>query len=280
MADPVPSPTPDSQPRRNRAPLLAHVVSTARVSPHLVRVILGGDGLAGFAAGAYTDHYVKLHLPPRGAGYQAPFDAEVIKASHPREQWPRTRTYTVRAWDGERRELTIDFVVHGDEGVAGPWALAARPGDPIQLNGPGGAYAPDAAADWHLLVGDLAVLPAISASLPRIGAGVPVRAVIEAAPEDRVELTSPGALEVTWVEPGGLLTAVEALDFPDGRVHAFVHGEASDVRALRRHLLADRGVPKEDTSISGYWKRSRTEEGWREEKPEWNRLVEEDLAAS
>ncbi|WRL65744.1 siderophore-interacting protein [Blastococcus brunescens] len=53
-----------------------------------------------------------------------------------------TRTYTVRAWDAETGELTIDFVHHGDEGLAGPWAAAAQPGDVIQLMGPGGAYAP------------------------------------------------------------------------------------------------------------------------------------------
>lgn len=275
MPDPSPAP-----PRRGRAPILAHVVSTAPVSPHLVRVVLGGDGLAGFAAGPFTDHYVKLHLPPPGADYQAPFDAEVVKATHPREHWPRTRTYTVRAWDAERRELTIDFVVHGDEGVAGPWATAARPGDTIQLNGPGGAYAPDPDADWHLLVGDLAVVPAISASLARIPADVPAHVLIEAGPEDRPELESPGDVRVTWVEPGGLLEAVETLAFPEGRVHAFVHGEASDVRAVRRHLLVERGVPKEDASISGYWKRSRTEEGWRDDKAEWNRQAEADLATS
>lgn len=274
MADPVPSPPP----RRNRAPRLAHVVSTERVSPHLVRVVLGGDGLAGFQAGAFTDHYVKLQIPPRGAAYRAPFDAEEVKATHPREHWPRTRTYTVRAWDETRGELTIDFVVHGDEGVAGPWAETARPGDTIQLNGPGGAYAPDPDADWHLLVGDLAVLPGIQAALPRIPAGVPVHVLVEAATEDRAELTSPGDLHVTWVEPGGLPAAVEALAFPEGRVCVYVHGEASDVRAIRRHLLADRGVPREGASISGYWKRTRTEEGWRDDKAEWNRLVEEDLA--
>jgi NADPH-dependent ferric siderophore reductase len=276
----MPDPAPAAPARRDRSPRVAHVVSTARVSPHLVRVVLGGDGLAGFSAGEHTDHYVKLHIPPRGAEYQAPFDAEVVKATHPREHWPRTRTYTVRAWDGERDELTIDFVVHGDEGVAGPWAAAARPGDPIQFNGPGGAYAPDPDADWHLLVGDLAVVPAISASLARIPAGVLAHVLIEAEPEDRPELESPGDVRVTWVEPGGLLEGVEALELPEGRVHAFVHGEASDVRAGRRHLLVERGVPKEDASISGYWKRTRTEEGWREDKAEWNRLAEEDLATS
>ena len=33
----------------------------------------------------------------------------------------------------------------------------------------------------------------------------------------------------------------------------------------------------EDLSISGYWKRRRTEEGWREDKAEWKRQVEADL---
>jgi NADPH-dependent ferric siderophore reductase len=277
MADPAASPT--VPPRRNRAALQAHVVSTERVSPHLVRIVLGGEGLAGFGAGAFTDHYVKLHLPPQGAPYAAPFDAEEVKATQPRELWPRTRTYTVRAWDAARGELSIDFVVHGDEGVAGPWALAAQPGDTIQLNGPGGAYAPDPDADWHLLVGDLSVVPAISASLERIGAGVPVHVLLEVPEEDRVELSSPGDLRVDWVEPGGLVAAVEALAFLPGAVQAFVHGEAGDVRAVRRHLLVERGVPKDATSISGYWKRTRTEEGWREDKAEWNRLAEEDLGA-
>ena len=31
--------------------------------------------------------------------------------------------------------------------------------------GPSGAYAPDPAADWHLIAGDEAALPAISAAL-------------------------------------------------------------------------------------------------------------------
>ena len=58
-----------------------------------------------------------------------------------------------------------------------------------------------------------------------------------------------------------------------------VHGEASAVRAVRKHLLVDRGVPKEALSASGYWKRTRTEEGWREDKAEWSRLAELDVGA-
>src|SRR4051794_12724261 len=134
------------------------VVATEQLTPHMVRVVFGGEAFAGFAAGEFTDHYVKLRLPDR-------------------EGVTRTRTYTVRDWDGER--LTVDFVVHGDTGVAGPWAANARPGDEIELGGPGGAYTPDADADWHLLVGDASVIPAILASLARIPAGTPVFVVIE-----------------------------------------------------------------------------------------------------
>jgi NADPH-dependent ferric siderophore reductase len=261
----------------------ATVTSVKPLTPHMVRVVVGGDDLDGLAVGEFTDHYVKVQLPPPGADYAAPFDAEAIKERLPRAQWPRVRSYTVRDWDPHRRLLTLDFVVHGDRGVAGPWAAAARPGDVLQLTGPGGAYAPDPGAGWHLMVGDLAVLPAIGASLERIPEGVPVHVVVELDDDaDRQELSSPGELSVTWLRSDGtdavLLEAVRALAFPAGPVHAFVHGEASAVRAVRRHLVVERGVPLEAMSVSGYWKRTRTDEEWRADKAEWNRLVEQDVA--
>ena len=128
----------DQAPRRPRTPRLATVLRTSRPTPHLVRLVLGGEGLAGFAP-AFTDAYVKLVLPPAGAPYAAPFDIDAIQAEHPRELWPCLRTYTVRAWDAATGELVLDVVVHGDAGLAGPWARAARPGDLVQLLGPGGA---------------------------------------------------------------------------------------------------------------------------------------------
>jgi NADPH-dependent ferric siderophore reductase len=96
-------------------------------------------------------------------------------------------------------------------------------------------------------------------------------------PGDELPLASPGDLSVTWLHGGGEEAAADALramTFPAGAVHAFVHGEAGAVRAVRRHLVVERGIPREALSISGYWKRSRTEEGWREDKAEWNREAE------
>jgi len=270
--------------RRTRRVIQTRVEDVHRLTPHLIRVVVGGEDLEGFAAGEFTDHYVKLQIPPKGAPYSAPFDADDVKARLPRDQWPRTRSFTVRRWDAERTLLTIDFVDHGDVGVAGPWASAARPGDGLQLTGPGGAYTPDPAADWHLMVGDEAVVPAIAASLERLREGVPVHVILEVGgPEDEVALATPGDLRVTWLHRragvyDALVEAVRALAFPEGAVHAFVHGEASAVRAVRRHLVVDRGIPRDALSVSGYWKRGRTDEGWREDKAEWNRQVEADEA--
>ena len=256
-----------------------------QLTPHMVRIVFGGDGLAGFSVGEWTDHYVKLMFPPPGAAYEVPFDVEQARAL-PRGERPTVRTFTVRHWDPEAAELTIDFVVHGDSGIAGPWARDARPGDLLQFLGPGGAYAPDPEADRHLMAGDECVVPAIAASLSRVPAGVPVHVFLEVdGPEDELPLESPGDLKLTWLHrqsasdaESPLLRAVERLDFPAGRLHGFVHGEAMSVRALRKHLLAERGVPRESLSVSGYWRQTYDEDRWQATKGDWNREVELDVA--
>ncbi|MDP5185318.1 siderophore-interacting protein [Blastococcus sp. BMG 814] len=274
-------------PRRKRVPRVAEVVRTFRVSPHMVRVVLGGEGLTGFPVGEFADHYVKLQFVPSGASYGVPFDGDLVRAEQPQELWPVTRTYTVRRWDADAGELTIDFVHHGDEGVAGPWAAAARPGDRIQLTGPGGAYTPSPAADWHLLAGDESALPAIAAALERLPGGEPAWVVVEVADaaEEQDDLVLRDGVDLLWVHrgdaaPGELLVeAVRGLPLPGGTGHVFVHGEAGAVRELRRYLKAERGLAPEFTSISGYWRRGATEDGWQAAKPGWNAAIEAEDAA-
>ena len=207
-------------------------------------------------------------------------DLDAVQREHPRELWPCLRTYTVRAWDPAAGELVLDVVVHGDEGLAGPWAAAAQPGDEVQLLGPGGAYAPSGDVDWHLLAGDETALPAIAASLERLPAGAAARVFVEVADAaEEQPLPLPEGVEFTWVHRAGLpgealVAAVRGADLPAGSVHAFVHGEAGFVRELRRFLRVERAVPREQLSASGYWRLGRTDEGWRAEKAEWNAAVE------
>ncbi|MEU9311126.1 siderophore-interacting protein [Streptomyces sp. NPDC048256] len=265
--------------RKPRTPHSAQVVRTERLTPHMQRVVLGGEGLAGFTAGTCTDHYVKLLFGPEGVTYPEPFDLERIRAEFPREHWPVTRTYTVRNWDAELRELTLDFVVHGDEGLAGPWAARVQPGETVRFMGPGGAYAPDTTADWHLLAGDESALPAIATALESLPAGSVAHAFIEVSgPEEEQKVDSD--VEIVWLHRGDrpvgerLVEAVRALEFPEGRLHAFVHGEAACVKELRKLLRVELQIPREDLSISGYWRLGHNEDGWQASKRDWNARVE------
>ncbi|WP_326577523.1 siderophore-interacting protein [Actinacidiphila glaucinigra] len=267
------------KPQLNRA----RVQHVERLSPHMIRVVLGGEGLTGFPVGEYSDHYIKLLFPAEGVRYPEPFDIQRIRAEFPRDQWPRIRTYTVRRWNAEARELTVDFVYHGDEGLAGPWAARVQPGEEVLFLGPGGAYAPDSAADWHLLVGDESALPAIAASLERLPEGAPARVFVEVSgPEEEQKLSTPGDAEVVWVHRGSgrvgeeLVRLVAGLQFPPGDVQAFVHGEAGFVKRLRHLLRVELGVPRERLSISGYWRTGHDEDGWQASKPDWNRRIEEE----
>ena len=264
-------------------PVYGEVVRVARLTPGLVRLVFGGQGLDGFTPVPWSDAYVNAQFPPAAAPYAVPFSPDLVRQL-PRDQQPCSRRYTVRRWDSGRRELTIDVVVHGDVGVAGRWAQTARPGDRLQFTGPSGAYAPDPQADWHLLVGDASALPAIAASIEQVPAGCPTLVVLEVdGPAYELELESPGALQVHWVHGTGtddlLARTVAATTLPTGRGQAFVHGEAAATRAVRAHLLRHRVVRREDLSASPYWRREMTDEQWRSVKAAWQREVEQDVPA-
>ncbi|WP_149359643.1 siderophore-interacting protein [Lolliginicoccus suaedae] len=258
------------------------VVSVTKLSPQMVRVVLGGGELADFVDCEDTDAYVNCFFLPDGAPYEVPFDEPTIRGL-PREVRPFPRRITVRRWDPTRQELTLDIAAHGDVGYAGRWALNAVPGDRLQFRGPGGGYRPHEEADSYLFIGDESALPAIAASAEAVPAGRPV--VIVAEVEDaagELALESPGELEVIWVHRAGrhddldnlLADAVRGLPRPSGLVDAFVHGEAASIREVRRVLLAEGIVAPERLSCSPYWRRGHNDEQWRSIKAAWVREVE------
>ncbi|OON82239.1 siderophore-interacting protein [Streptomyces tsukubensis] len=259
----------------------AQVVRTERLTPHMQRVVLGGEGLAEFSAADFTDHYIKLLFPPDGGTFPEPFDIAAIRAEQPRERWPVTRTYTVRDWDPDIREFAVDFVIHGDEGIAGPWAAAAKPGDTLRFLGPGGAYKPLPETGVHLLAGDESALPAVAAAVERMPAGAVFHAFVEVSDaSEEQKVGSPEGGTITWLHRGtrpvgeALIEAVRGVDFPAAEVQAFVHGEAGFVKELRRYLRIEREVERERLSISGYWRLGHNEDGWQASKREWNAQVE------
>lgn len=257
--------------RKGRSPMTLEVRRTEWLTPHMIRVVAGGDGIAGYRHNHFTDRYVKLVFPPPGVDLPEHLDLDAVRRDRPPEEWPRLRTYTVRGYDPVAGELWIDFVHHGDHGIAARWAAKAQPGDRLRLFGPGGAYAPDPDADWHLFVGDEAALPAIASALAEVPDHAPIVGVLETADGTTAPYVDvPARADVRWVrrdEGGpGLLGAVTALDFPPGRVHAFVHGELATILDLRRHLRDERGIPAEHLSLSGYWRAGKDEDRFQAEK--------------
>ncbi|MCX5408822.1 siderophore-interacting protein [Streptomyces sp. NBC_00335] len=264
----------------------ARVVRTEQLTPHMVRVVLGGEELAGFAADRFTDHYIKLLFAAEGVTYPEPWDMGHIRAAFPREEWPRNRVYTVRAWDPELLELSVDFVVHGEEGLAGPWAARVQPGERVYFIGPGGSYAPEPTADWHLLAGDESALPAIAVAMERMPRGATVHAFIEVSgPAEEQKVVTPDGVVPVWLHRGerpigeALLEAVTSFAFPDGTPDVFVHGEAGFVKELRRHLRQERQVPREHLSLSGYWRQGQSDEAWSAVKRDWHAQVETEQEA-
>lgn len=277
--DSTPSPRPPV--RRGGVPLAFDVVGTEWISPHLVRVHLGGDSFDAWIANAdaeritKTDTYVKILFARPELGLEQPYDLEALRETLAPEDMPVRRTYTIRSIDHEARTLAIEFVVHGDEGIAGPWAANAAAGDRLTLSLPGGQYAPAGGDAYHLLIGDESAVPAIAAAVEALDADARGLVIIEVAgPDDEIYLPLPEGVELRWLhrEPGDhgapLVEAVAALERPEGEVDVFAHGEREAMKRLRGILHGEWGIDRRALSLSAYWAKGRTEDRFQAEKRE------------
>lgn len=249
-----------------RFPLKLRMLTVGRVvrlTPRMVRVTLVGDDLADFQSLDPDDH-VKIFFPAPGATMPV---VPTFGAGGPQlpEGSPRpiARDYTPRRYDAAAGELDIDFVIHG-EGPASTWAAQAVPGQVLGVAGPRGSHVVPYTFDWYLLCGDETVLPSIARRLKEFPAGARVIAFVEVADAaEEQPLTSRAKVELTWLHRDGaapgttdlLERAVRELAFPAGDYYAWISGEASSLRPIRRHLLQERGARKEWLHFSGHWKR-------------------------
>lgn len=211
------------------------VASVERLSPSMVRVMLGGEELAGFTSAAPDDH-IKLF-----------FDEGM-------------RDFTPRFYDAEQNLLAVDFVLH-DGGPAGDFAAAAEVGDTLHIGGPRGSLVVSSHVKHWLLVADETALPALARRLEELGTDCSVQAVIAVQNgQEEVELRSVARVSATWVhrplsaadDPASIIDALRALTLEEN-TFAWVAAEASVAKAVRNHLLVDRGHPREWMRASGYW---------------------------
>jgi NADPH-dependent ferric siderophore reductase len=241
---------------------LLQVREVSRITPQMVRIVVGGEALSGFVSAAHDDH-VKLFFPQPGQ------DKPVLPTPGPNgpvypegAQRPAARDYTPRRYDPAASTLTIEFVLHGD-GPATTWAAQARPGDFLGVGGPRGSFIVPDDFDWYLLAGDETALPAIGRRLDELPAGARVFVVAEvasAAEEQRFDTRA--RAEVHWLHRNGaaagnpvrLQNAIAKLSLPPGDGYAWVAAEAATAKALRRYLVDQRGLPKDRVKAAAYWK--------------------------
>jgi len=234
----------------------------SRITPKMVRIIVGGAELEGFFSAAHDDH-VKLFFPQ--PGQEKPVlptpspNGPVYPEGAPR---PAARDYTPRRHDAAANTLAIDFVLHGD-GPAAAWAAQARPGQFLGVGGPRGSFIVPDDFDWYLLAGDETALPAIGRRLEELPAGT--RALVVAEVEDAGEeqrFATRARLDTLWLHRGAaapgekslLQKAISDLPLPPGEGYAWVAAEAATAKALRRHLVEERGLNKDRVKAAAYWK--------------------------
>ena len=260
-----------TRPARPQAVLT--VLSREQLSPHTVRLTAGGPGFEALRMNEFTDKYAKVIFADPGLGLTPPYDLAALRESLPPEQRPVTRTYTLRRADEQQQQVTIDFVVHGDAGIAAPWAASAEPGDLLTMSGAGGAYRPDPDCDWYLLAGDESALPAICSALEALPDDARGVAYLETSdPGEYLDAKPPQGLEINWLhrdEPGSqpqlLAGAIVAGPWLSGRADVFAHGERESMKAVRAALKTRLG-DGDQLSLSGYWAAGRTEDVFQSEK--------------
>ena len=241
----------------------AEVLATRQLTPHLVRVELGGDGLRTWESSGVPDERLVLVLPEPGSRTVArPVTMPDGTQDYPDpDDQPPMRSYTVRSWDGGTGTMCVDLVVH-DGGIASTWARTARPGDVIYVTEAMGWYRPPADATWQLLVADLAGLPALARAVEELPAGTRAYALVEVPSEaDRLEVSSAADVAWTWlvgsgndVGPSGLAAALAELVVPEEPGYVWFAAEASASRAVRKHLRLDRGMTGPRCTTLGYWR--------------------------
>jgi len=242
---------------------LLQVRDVSRLTPKMVRIVVGGDELKGFVSAAHDDH-VKLFFPHPGQekpvlptpGPNGPVYPEGVER-------PPSRDYTPRCYDGGANTLTLDFVLH-DAGPATAWAAQARPGNFLGVGGPRGSFIVPDDFDWYLFAGDETALPAIARRLEELPPSAHAIVVAEVADADEEQhFSTRTQLELHWLHRDGaeagdpklLQNAVAKLRLPAGEGYAWVAAEAATAKALRKHLVEERGLSKDRVKAAAYWKR-------------------------
>ncbi|MFI5507128.1 siderophore-interacting protein [Mycobacterium sp. NPDC051804] len=178
---------------------------------------------------------------------------------------PTARTYTVREHDPSGRRITVDVVLHGDA-PGTRWATGIATGDAVELAHAKSWFRPPRDADRHVLVADVAGLPALARLIEQHAHSDTV-AIVELPHEDDFDYLPkhPAVRLVTSFGTGnGLTDSVLARLVaqncpPTGLGYCWFAGEASEARQVRKLLRHEYGWTPDRLDVVGYWRRGAQE---------------------
>lgn len=231
---------------------MTQVTSITELSPHMRRIVIESDSLSDFPTGKESAH-VKAIFPNPDSASKQPKLGNYFGF----KKW--MRSYTVRHFNQDTCQLTLDFAINDHVGLASNWAKNANVGDFLGIAGPGDTKHTDMHADRHLFVGDLTALPAIAATLenlPRLATG---KAIIQIPSElDIQDIRAPLGIELLWLVTPNKLTEKfvqtlqqESTDLTNTAI--FIAAEAGIVKQLKSHLNTHCRYDRSKLYASAYW---------------------------
>lgn len=223
-------------------PRPAKVISITDLTPTYRRMVVTGEEFHDFQTKSAADH-IKVQIE---------VDGEKVR-----------RDYTPRSF--ENGELTLEFALHADGPITN-WARTASVGSEFTVLGPRGSMVPKPVFDAYIFIGDDTLLPGVGRAMEILPEGVKFISIIEVEDDaDKIDLPTRSNDEIVWAVRKGavpgeaLVAALAAIDWPEGEIFVYAGGEATAMRDVRRHVLNERGLQRENLRMSGHWKRGQSD---------------------
>lgn len=223
-------------------PRPATVKSIVDLTPAYRRMVVTGEEFHDFQTASPADH-TKVQIEING---------DKIR-----------RDYTPRSF--ANGELTLEFALHADGPVTN-WARNAEVGTELTVLGPRGSKVVKPVFDGYVLIGDETMLPSVGRAMEMTAPETTLVAIIEIESEaEKIDLPISSNHTIVWAERNGrlpgeaLVEALASIDWPTGDVYVYAGGEATAMRDIRRHVLNERGLERENLGMSGHWKRGQSD---------------------
>ena len=256
-----------------------HLTSKTYLTPHYLRLTFRCDDIEPFLEVPFGVNN-KIFIPPHGhASVEMPVFNDETK------QWeisdeslrPTTRTYTHRAINIEKKELTVDFAMHEGDSIACNWAKDADIGDQIGLamklkhrN-----VLPEGTQEF-LFVTDMTGIPAVSSLVAKLPTDSKAHIITEVlTPEDILETYyhSQAALSTEWLvnptpEKGSELSNASQQKWKTLTAPHFTHitAEYHTVKSLRDFLRHEQQQTSKEFYACAYWQIDTREDAEREKR--------------